>query len=231
MNPSDKEALLHRYIDGELDAAQSDAFERLLETDPDLLREVESLRVLAEAVREQFPAEQEPPSPDFFNAHILRQIEHGETGQARGRGQAAGQAARRSVFGRFSLPFVPWAIATASLLAALFLGLHDRGSVGSEGSVALSAAPGHSSVQTTYTPVDGVRADTFFSRDAGATVIRLVGLEEIPSDREIAGHAAVDHRPAEVGDPIELRDGAGRLLLTMGTGADGKYPDFFQSLN
>ena len=91
----------------------------------------------------------------------------------------------------------------------------------------MSGVSGRSMVGTTYTPVEGVRADAFFSRDAGATVIRLAGLEDIPADREIAGHAAVDHRPGKDDKPIEFRDRSGQLLLSMITGVAGGSPRFF----
>lgn len=213
MNPSEKEMLLHRFIDGELDKAEHDELERRLETDPELRSELASLRQLGDALRTRFPAEQEPPSADFFNAHILRQIEREAMGQQQK--HAAVERGRSAGWSRFSWPVLPWAIAVASLVLALVLGLRDRGGAGIEAAVAMSERAGRSSVGATYTPMEGVRVDAFFSDDAGATVIRLAGLDEIPAEREIVGHAAVAYRPGLAGDPIKLHDGSGRLLLSM----------------
>ncbi len=222
MTPSEKSLLLHKLIDGELDEPEKVAAERLLETDPMFRAELESLRKLGDEMRRGFPADLEPPSPDFFNTRIRHQIEeeqYAEANRTNSRGKELPEPRGMRWFA------FPWAVAAASLVVAVALGLQDRDT--GERGLAWAGPGGQTSVGTTYTPAAVVEADAFFSDAAQATVIRLTGLPRIPSEREIAGHSAASYRPSHVGTPVEIRDRGGRISVAMLSGVPGQPPNFF----
>jgi len=207
MKPSEQEELVHRWVDGDLDPAEETRIEGLLANDPHLRDEADSLNSLRESLRSEFPAEQEPPYPDFFNSQIQRLIvEDEQTTTA----PTQSPAETKSAFSWFALP---WGIAAAALAGVAFMGL-SRPSADGTGSLASAAAVGATVVSTTYTPMIGVTADTFFSDEADATVIRLAGLATLPSSIEIEGYAAASYQP-DLGGAAQLRCIDGEILYVL----------------
>ncbi|MCX7362995.1 MAG: anti-sigma factor [Alphaproteobacteria bacterium] len=88
------EAMVDAYVDGELSASESVAFERALDTCPDCAKRLETARAMSRLLRE-LPAE---PAPDLLRARIERELR--PVAEARWR---------------------PWALA-ASLIAAVSVG-------------------------------------------------------------------------------------------------------------
>ena len=64
------EAMVDAYVDGELTASESAAFERALEACPDCRRRLEAARTMSGLLRE-LPAE---PAPDLLRARIEREL-------------------------------------------------------------------------------------------------------------------------------------------------------------
>jgi len=64
------EAMVDAYVDGELTASESAAFERALEACPDCRRRLEAARAMSGLLRE-LPAE---PAPDLLRARIEREL-------------------------------------------------------------------------------------------------------------------------------------------------------------
>lgn len=75
MTPQELERRIHDYVDGELDAKESAAFEEMLAADEALQDEVASIRGLI-AMAQDLPPTMAPPS-DMWPA-LHEQIEHGE---------------------------------------------------------------------------------------------------------------------------------------------------------
>ena len=83
----------------------------------------------------------------------------------------------------------------------------------------------HTHVASTYTPVQGVVADSFYSEEADATVIVLEGLADIPSDRPLTAFNATSYDADLAGGANYLYGDDGELLLVM-TGGHGQRPGF-----
>ena len=64
------EAMVDAYVDGELSASESAAFERALEACPECRRRLEAARTMSGLLRE-LPAE---PAPDLLRARIEREL-------------------------------------------------------------------------------------------------------------------------------------------------------------
>src|SRR5260370_23577233 len=64
------EAMVDAYVDGELTASESTAFERALESCPECRRRLEAARMMSGLLRE-LPAE---PAPDLLRARIEREL-------------------------------------------------------------------------------------------------------------------------------------------------------------
>ena len=215
MNPSDKDELIHRWLDGEVDAEEAAKVKSMLESDPELRAEVESLRALSKSLKAEVPADITPPSADFFNHHIRRQIE--EAIESDPHAEVAPEAASKGIFSWLGLP---WAVAAAAVVALLVLQSPQPGvsPVGGAESVVAAA----------YTPVEGVTAETYYSADAEATVIRLDGLAAMPDELEVEGHAAVSYPENGAMASNKLRDADGKVLFVMLGSAQGGAPTFFK---
>jgi anti-sigma factor RsiW len=91
------EAMVDAYVDGELTATESTAFERALETCPDCRKRLETARTMSGLLRD-LPSE---PAPDLLRARIEREL--------------------RTIAGRPRDP-LRWAAIAASLFVALGIG-------------------------------------------------------------------------------------------------------------
>lgn len=170
MNPNPDEQLLARWLDGEMDADERASFDARLKTDPALRAEAESLQSLRAAFQEGFPRIAEVPHADFFNSQIQQRIAE----LRRDEGKTAPAAAGLSWFGLLR----PWILGAAAASCALIALLQwPARTTGSASTLVLS----------TYAPNATVKANTFHSNDANATVLMLDGLDTIPADKKVVG--------------------------------------------
>ena len=170
------EATLTLWMDGELNGDELARMESWAQDHPELLAERDAVQAMSVSIKAHVPASVEPPYPDFFNQRILRHIDDElltlpvkETGT-------------RQSFLRKMGSWLAFPAAAAAMAVCFYMGTQLR-----DGSArdmpAISVAAGAS----VYTPDSEVSAAMFNSKDAGATVIVLEGLEDIPDDFDIAG--------------------------------------------
>lgn len=195
---------IHRYLDGEIDAAAAADFERKLADDEGLRREVDDLRQLGSVLRENpafDPVVDEVPHADFFNAHLLRQIE-----QERriGRPLSDSRVADSGWFGWLRLP---WLVAAGATAVAVF-------SVIQGGDSGEAVDTGRTLVVSTYAPDPAVRSAVWFADAAGATVIELSGIDEIPDEQIVTGRDLGSHEAGR-GLAITLKDSSGTPVATL----------------
>ena len=74
MNTNLDEQELHRWLDGELNAAEAAGFESRLREDPALRAEAEAMKLLCADLKAHFPVVKDVPHPDFFNSQIQDRI-------------------------------------------------------------------------------------------------------------------------------------------------------------
>ncbi len=162
-----------RWLDGEMPAAERAAFEQQLEADPALRAEADAAGRLSEMLKAGLPAEMPVPHADFFNSQVqvrLAQIEADERRAAPASRAASWTAWLRS-------PWLFGAAAAAALVTVLLLPRGDQRGFPLGGTLVMS----------TYAPNPKVVVNTFHSSEAGATVLMLEGLEELPANRKIVG--------------------------------------------
>ncbi len=212
MKPSIDQELIHRYLDGELDPAARVDLERRLAAEPGLRQECDQLARLGKMLQQQ-PAAPEPPYPDFFNAHLLRQIEQeqAETGAV----SAAGSAGR-DWFGWLRLP---WLVAAGATALAVFSLVRIDGPTGP------APDPGRTSVVSTYAPEPGISSSVYFVDSAGATVIELTGLDDIPDEQNVSGRDLGSHESGR-GLAVTLLDTSGRPVAALMADLEDGAPVF-----
>jgi anti-sigma factor RsiW len=206
--PSNREALMTRWIDGDLSEAEAAAFERELAEDPALRKEVEAARGLGDLLRSELPTSKEPPYPELFNSQIMKQTVSDEN-ESKGASNVV-----RPPSGVWTK--TPWLIAAAAVLMAGLLLINKPESARQRGAVASS--------ETTinYSPRDGVVVRTRFAPEADATVMTLEGLEEVPSSHEIEGELVASYLPVAPGDaPVFSSLEDGQPLFVLLTNVDG----------
>lgn len=159
--PEDTDLL--RWLDDEMTPLERERFAARLSVEPALRREAESLQALSRSLRDHLPREMAVPHADFFNSQIQVRLARETAGESR---RGAG-----SWLAWFRLPRL--AVAAALALLAVVLVRQPPGS--------------DSRVLATYTPDPGVHATSHFSEAAGATVLLLDGLEEMPAERPLVG--------------------------------------------
>jgi len=178
------EELMTRWTDGHLSPTELEAVARAVAADPMLGRERESAQKLGGLLRQHLPVNLEPPSPEFFTSRIMEEIQGVPVLQTMSPTAAKpqGWAWLRSSW------FAP--LASAAAVALLFLV--------SNGS--RSGSPGLEATRV-YAPDPNVVANSFYSEEAGATVIDLKGLQAVPDEREIRAYDVADAGPAAPGKP------------------------------
>lgn len=158
-----------RWLDGEMPAAERAAFEQEMAADPTLRAEVESARHLSAMLKQELPAEMAVPHADFFNSQIQVRLAQIEAGELRSAPRAASP-----LLGWFRMP---WLVGAAAVLVALLL----------VRPVGVTESASDTLVKSTYAPNPKVVVNAFHSEAAGATVLMLEGLEELPADRKVVG--------------------------------------------
>lgn len=186
------EDLLTRWIDGQLSPAESALVERQIAASPEWQQQKEAASLLGTLLREHLPARQEPSSPDFFNSSIMHEICAAQPVKS-----SAAPVERVSVFSRWLQALrQPWfaPVASATAVAVAFMVWNHR-----------PAAAARETLAQTYTPDPRVVASSFYSEDAGAIVIDLQNLDDVPDEREIkAFDVASVEQPAAAGQELVL---------------------------
>jgi anti-sigma factor RsiW len=170
MNPNHDEQELARWIDGEMTAVETTAFEARLSNEPALRGEADMLRSLHDALKQGFPVIESMPNGDFFNHQIMEQLRQ-ETAP-----RAAAETAPSILSIVFSWFNSPLRLAIPALLAVAAL------------QVTWMQPKAETVVLSTYAPMTGVQASTYHSPEADATVLILDGLTAIPDDKPMVGY-------------------------------------------
>ncbi len=174
MKKQPDETTLTLWIDGELEGEELQRVEAWAQEHPELLAERDAIRAMNTSIREAVPASVEPPYPDFFNERILRHIEDER------HTPAASGSRKRSFWQWLAVP-----AAAAAMALCFYMGTRVA-------EPTTITSPATAAVSTVYTPDGDVSADMFRTEDAGATVIVLKGLEDIPDDLEMVGRPAAN---------------------------------------
>ncbi|NNC88802.1 MAG: hypothetical protein HKN82_10130 [Akkermansiaceae bacterium] len=186
MKPDRKEELLTRWLDDVLTGEERAEMEPLLKEHPEWEREREEFLQMRATLRAEIPAEEEPPYPDFFNAHLERLVRER-------RGAVAPSGDERPGFWATLRWWLAPAAAGAMLLAFLAgMQIRDPGSEGPP--LAANIMP----AVYTYTPVASVKATTMEDASLGGTVIVLDGLEAIPDSVDLFQTAGYSPRDRSV---------------------------------
>ncbi|HEY1051164.1 MAG TPA: hypothetical protein VGE39_15445 [Prosthecobacter sp.] len=208
MKPPSEDHDLIRWLDGEMTAAESAAFEERLKQDPVLAKDAQELRALSAGIRAHLPAAMEVPHADFFNSQIQVRIAQLETEDARVKRLAP--SAWASLFQWLRQP---WLTAAGAVALAILSFVMLRPGV--------ENATSESSILSSYTPNSSVHARTFHDTDADATVLMLDGLDAVPAERKISGvHAVSSEWESDVASTT-LYDAQGASLLSISSDALG----------
>lgn len=174
MKKEPDQTTLTQWIDGELVGEELQRVEAWAQNHPELLAERDAIRVMNQSIRATIPASIEPPYGDFFNERILRHIESEQLTHV------PTLAPKRRIWQWLMIP-----TAAASMALCFYVGTR----VAEPTSI---SSPSNTVVSTIYTPDGDVSADIFRAEGAGATVIVLKGLTDIPDDLEMVGNPATD---------------------------------------
>jgi anti-sigma factor RsiW len=201
MNTPPEDYELLRWLDGEMNEAETAAFEARLAAEPALQAEADLMKRLSNDLRSHLPAEMPVPYADFFNSQI--QVRLAQDENTRPEPVVSG-----GWFGWLRLPWLTTAFATAALALAGLVAWQNSTLAGDD-----------ELVHSIYVPKAGVQARSFHSSDARATVLVLDGLEDMPADRKIVGfnisHGEVDEALAAT----TLFDDHGRAVAVMSKNA------------
>lgn len=172
MNPNPDEQLLGRWLDGEMNAEERASFEARLKSDPVLRSEADALQSLRDMLHTGFPKIAEVPHADFFNSQIQDRIAELRRSEAKPL-----PAQQTPGFSWVSL-LRPWVLGAAAAACSLLALLQWP---------AKSGVTDSTLVLSTYAPNATVKANTFHSDDANATVLMLDGLDAVPADKKVVG--------------------------------------------
>ena len=164
MNPDD--ATLALWLDDELTGAELASVETWAAGQPEQIAARSEVRRWRAMIASAVPASEEPPFPDFFNSKVLQAIRE-QTPKPQ-------VAAKASVF--WKSWFMPIA-AGAGMALTFWAGTKTNSTPEYDVAGAPKAIPVEPVV---YTPVSGVNAEWFASKEASATVIVLSGVTAIP---------------------------------------------------
>lgn len=183
--PPINEDLLTRWIDGQLTPEEAALLEQKAAAMPELLIEKESAGRVGDLLRRHLPVSLEPPSPEFFTSRIMEEIRTASPAPAAARPSRlpAWLSWMRAAW------FAP--LASAAAVAVAFIAWNHRSGGEPAGAAAL-----------TYTPNPRVIASSYFSEEAGATVIDLSNLDPVPDDQEIRAFELSSAEPPEPGEPV-----------------------------
>ncbi|MDP6860651.1 MAG: hypothetical protein QF426_12585 [Verrucomicrobiales bacterium] len=172
---TEKEELVTRWIDGELSPDQELEFKQLEESDPDFCA---SFKAASEDLREsllsEFHSEMEVPHGDFFNSQIEKRIRQSYTKES----ESSSVLSAAIIW--IKSPFT-WVAASAFCLLLVLSNKNLDQGIGS-------------TVVSTYSPDPSVSiVSAGYNEEAGATVIKLEGLERIPDDTDFSVNHIVSY--------------------------------------
>ena len=194
------EDILTRWVDGQLTPQEAALAAGQAVNSPELLRDREATIQIGALLREHLPLSLEPPSPEFFTSGIMEIIRSESPAVP----VKAAQTSRLHELLRARW-FMP--LASAAAVAVAFIAWNHRP----------TNAPSVQFAQT-YTPDPKIIANSYFSEDAGATVIDLQNLDAVPDDREIKAFDVASAEPPPPGMPQVLyaANDASRPVLVLG---------------
>jgi len=172
MKAEDEEKLT-LWIDGQL---EDDQVRDLLDAHPELADLKKSAGETGKLLRQQLPLEEDLPYPDFFNHRIRQRLEKEDT-DAKLPALALKEEAQLFPWFTRSRLFAGFAF------TAIAIGLIVHSVLGPDP----TGSSDHTEIVGTYTPNPQVLASSRYDADAGATIIQLDGLAEIPADIQISG--------------------------------------------
>lgn len=196
--PEEQNIKLTRWIDGAMNNAERAAFETEMIGDPVLRAEADDLQQLGGILRSGLTTEKTVPNADFFNSQIQERIAELHRSEDRARSK------QESASTWLNWLRTPWAIAGATAVVAL--GLFFARSK--------EDIP-RTQVLGLYTPNPAVRATSYHSIEADATVLVLDGLDPFPENQDITA-MNVDHSetdPQMAATTLYGQDG--KILLVM----------------
>jgi len=168
---------LIRWLDGEMNPAERTRFAARMDADPALKAEAEAMQRISTDLRAHLPVEMPLPYADFFNSQIQVRIAQEEV--------LSHEPGHRTWLDWLRMPTLVAATAAVAIAGMI---IWQQGAQG--GSVVLS----------TYAPDPAVQARSFHSEEAGATVLMLDGLEDMPADKKFVTfrikHTENDHEAA-----------------------------------
>jgi anti-sigma factor RsiW len=174
MDQNRKEELLTLWMDEALSPDDRRELEPYLVEHPELEAEREEYLRLRNELRSVLSAEVEPPYPDFFNTHLMRQIREEERQE-----RVVERAAAAGMWGWLK----PWlAPAAAAAVVASFIAGKEFGGTKEN---AVAVVPTAEVAPVVYSSLSTVDVRTWESPDEGVTVIVLEGLDEIPSSVDL----------------------------------------------
>jgi len=214
MKPTDEERIT-RWIDGEL--SDSDVAD-LLTADPELAAAKREATDLGDLLRQELKPDRagDVPHADFFSHRLRERIV--EEANAESSPSSAGVSLREEakILPLFTRMRFAAGLAFVVMLAAM---------IGHAVFTTSSTAAG-SEVVSTYTPDPDVIATTRYSDEAGATVIVLEGVEEVPTEQSIAGVFPDSYQPCgDFGRTVLTDHSNGHPLLALAIDANGR-PEF-----
>ncbi|MEM8954951.1 MAG: hypothetical protein AAGD22_12435 [Verrucomicrobiota bacterium] len=198
MNPQDEERIT-QWIDGTL--SDTDV-QDLLETHPELHEAKSQSESLGKLLRKELDSGEQIPYPDFFNHQLKKRIEEED---AESPSAAADQkdALAESMFPRFMF-FKKMAPLAALAVIGLFIAL-----------LFFNVPVGGSKIVSTYTPNPALEAKIFYSDEAGATVLLIEGLADIPAQQNITGVQAVGYAPDADASHLTLYSTQNKPILAL----------------
>lgn len=180
MKPEEEEKIT-QWIDGNLD---EDQVRELLSAHPELADLKKSAADTGNLLRQELPLEEDLPYSDFFNHRIQQRLMEEDAETETSTVSLKEEAQYLPLFTRSRLfAGVAFAVLAIGLIVHSVFGPNTVNS------------GIHTEIVGTYTPNPKVIASSHFNADAGATIILLEGLEEIPSDMKISGIFPRSYQP------------------------------------
>jgi hypothetical protein len=174
MKTKPDETALTLWMDGELEGDELQRVEAWVQLHPEILAERDAVQAMRATIKQHIPGSIEPPYPDFFNQHVLRHIDDEVMSSA--------GVSPRSKTGFWRWLAMP--IAAGAMAVCFYMGTQM-------GETPEVSSPVVAEVTSVYTPDGNVSANMFKSTDAGATVIVLEGLEDIPDELDMVGKPSI----------------------------------------
>ncbi|MDB4353862.1 hypothetical protein N9Z02_01020 [Akkermansiaceae bacterium] len=173
MNKEITEELMVKSVDNLLNTDEKSQLDALLSADPDLVSELEKMRVINSQVRNEIPSSVEPPYADFFNNQLMRKVELDK---------AARRPKEKAKKWWQGLKWA-WAPAGAMALTLAFL----AGQRLSPGGDVQGAAVASSNLPSVYFSEDSLGAEIVADADGNVSAIVVSGLTALSDDGNFAG--------------------------------------------